>query len=316
MFPIDEAAIKSIFQLKNKIPEKIKLVMANERAIKKCFDKPAMFELCDTIGVPSHSFLVTDENTNLISALAEIGVPCIIKPVFEETIWFGKKAAIVRRFDDVNELSIKIESDNRRLMVQKYATGPRHNVYFAAMNGALLCSAEVLIERTDRTDGTGLAVSGRTIDATEALTKDTAALVSALNYSGVGCAQFLVDAQKGTRCFLELNPRLGANFAAVHHAGLPLAELAMQIALGQDCRETNGYRKGMKFAWTFGDLAGCRFELIRKNLNPLQAAKRLFRCGLDALFCDAHITMSWQDPRPTILEFYRAFTGRSKSNGR
>ena len=310
VFPVDEAAIRCIKEISSELANRVKVVMANSLAVESCLDKLAMFQLCQSIGVPTHPFIVTNENTNWQSACSDLGLPCIIKPLDRETIWFGKKAAIVREAEEVNELSEKIDNDESRLVVQRFATGPRHNVYFAAVDGKILASVEVLIGRTDRYDGTGLAVSGKTISPTSELTEDTGKIAAELNYTGVGCAQFLMDPQTGQRNFLELNPRLGANFAAVHAAGLPLAQIATEIVYPHSAPSIKTpfvYPIDQRFAWTFGDLAGLRFEFKHGTIGPWQAIKRLVLCARDAIFSHNHITMSWDDPKPTLFEFMRAF---------
>ena len=253
IFPVDEAAIRCIEKIRKQLPSPVVPVMANSQAIKTCLDKPSMFSVCEAMGVPVRQYHIAQSEAEVRQFATQLGYPLIIKPLDEETIAFGIKAEIVRDENQLEGLDSKIGLENRRLMVQEYATGPRHNVYFAAAEGKLVAAAEVKIARTDRQDGTGLAVSGRTVPPTKSLWQDTEALCSALNYHGVGCARFLVDADQNTRMFLELNPRLGANFAAVDHAGLHLARLAVEIALGDelpDSSKVSDYRVGQSFAWT------------------------------------------------------------------
>jgi hypothetical protein len=181
-------------------------------------------------------------------------------------------------------------------------------VYFAASQGRLIGAVEVKVLRTDRVDGTGLAVWGTTVEPSQSLQRDCKRLVEALDYTGVGCAQFLLRQNGDERSFLELNPRLGANFAVVERAGLPLSKLALHLAIGQTPELPDNpwrYTRGLRFAWTWGALAGCRFELREKLVGPWQAARLIGQALLDAVRAGVHITWSWQDPMPTLLEFAR-----------
>ena len=316
VFPVDEAAIKSIYRLKDELAKRIRVVIANDKAVEVCLDKSKMLQLCNELDVACEPFRVVSREADLLRACQEIGFPSVIKPLDDETIWFGKKVAIVRSLDDLNKIRAIVPQLDRRLIAQKFASGPRHNMYFAAREGRLLGYAEVEIGRTDRSDGTGLAVTGRTIEPTQALLQDTEKLVAALEYSGVGCAQYLLDRSRNSQSFLELNPRLGANFAAVHYAGLPLAVMATSIADGKTPSLAGGpgsYRRQMNFAWSFGEVAGCRFELRQGSIKPFPALRQLLRCAWDALRCNTHITWSWSDPMPTLLEFWRGIISKSRA---
>ncbi|MEM7455494.1 MAG: hypothetical protein AAF456_14170 [Planctomycetota bacterium] len=314
VFPVDEASIRTVHKMRDELAQRVTLVLANEEAISTCLNKSKMLELCRLAGVKIEPFREINNVAALGEACEEVGYPCVIKPLDEETIWFGTKVAIVNDHKELEATTVRLKGSTRRLLVQRLATGPRHNVYFAARDGEVIGSVEVRIERTDRSDGTGLAVTGQTIRPRPALLHDTKTIVEALGYSGVGCAQFIVCPETNRRCFLEMNPRLGANFAVVHYAGLALASLAERIAAGELVHVSRDYIEGYRFAWTYGELAGLRFEIRNSTIPMLSAASRMARCILSALSCHRHITWLWGDPLPTLLEFRRGLFSKSKSS--
>ncbi len=309
VFPIDESAIAFFDTIRSDLPPRISLALANSEALRTCLDKEAMLALAETVGVASHASAVIDGDA-VEETSNRLGLPVIVKPMDDETIRFGVKAEILRTSADVKMLSNDRRLTDRRVMVQRFATGPRHNVYFAAHHGEIVGAAEVRIGRTDRVDGTGLAVFGSTVAPTPELLADTTALVEALAYHGVGCAQFVRDPDSGTTTFLELNPRLGANFAVVVRAGLPLARLALELSSEAKPRPvgTEHYRRGLRFAWTFGALAGLRFERREGVITTGETARWILRSLREALTAPVHITWSWRDPLPTLLEFARPLT--------
>jgi hypothetical protein len=110
---------------------------------------------------------------------------------------------------------------------------------------------------------------------------------------------------------LEINPRLGANFVISERAGLPLSRLALELARGggpEVPRDAWRYERGLRFAWTFGALSGCRFQLREGQIGRRQALRLMGRAVIEALRADVHITWSWRDPLPSLLELARPLT--------
>ncbi|MBE9503441.1 MAG: ATP-grasp domain-containing protein [Proteobacteria bacterium] len=204
------------------------------------------------------------------------------------------------------ERSLKCgHQDTKKLLVQRHVPGPRHNVYFFAVAGRIINLSEVKILRTDATDGTGLAVSGVTIAITPELENYCHAMVRYLNYSGIGCVQFIVDATHNFMSFLELNPRLGANFAIVYHAGLDLPKMAIDLVNGRYNVESTSREEpckvGLHYAWTLGELLSLKESLLTGKTGMGKAFIRLVTIAKTALTSRVHVMWSWKDPLPTIL---------------
>ena len=314
VFPIDEAAILQIHALRMRLPRHVHPVLANPQAVDTCLDKAAMLRACDHAGVPYEPFEVADGPA--VAAVAErLGLPCVVKPYDAETLHFGIKAAIFRHPQDLTELAARPDMADRRVIVQRFARGPRLNVYFSAWQGTLVDACFVTVLRGDRVDDTGLAVSGQTVAPDPEVLADVRALLAHLNYSGVGTAQFLVDDTRESRAFIELNPRLGGNFAIAEKAGLSLAVPALDMATGkppENPARPLGYARGHRLAWTFGALAGARFEWRQGVIGLPRFLLDLARTLIEALRADVHITWSWRDPAPTLLEFRRALLGNPR----
>src|SRR6185436_8912288 len=96
----------------------------------------------------------------------------------------------------------------------------RPNCHFRAVDGKLQEYFEHIVVRTDRIDETGFEIDGVSVRPTPILRDHCAALISELNYTGVGCVQFLVDRGSGTAYFLEINPRLDATCALPYAIGV------------------------------------------------------------------------------------------------
>ena len=214
-----------------------------------------------------------------------------------------KKALIFQNMSALRAALPEWPAGHKFLLLQRFASGRRHNVYFAARGGKLLGVVESRIARTNHPDGTGLAVDGETVVPSAELVGDTERLVRETGYTGVGLAQFIVDEEKGARCFLELNPRVAGSHAVAELAGLPLSGLAVDLAIAPDAVPLGSVmsgRAGMRYVWTCGDVIGTKFALMRGEAGVVRTAAGLVRTVWAALATDVHMTWSWRDPKPSI----------------
>ncbi len=307
VYPVDGAGVHRVARLRDRLQQRAIVVLPNPKAVDVCLDKAAMLDTCRQVGVPHASYRVVQSIEAMETACRELGFPCIVKPLDAETLLTGVKALILRDHEQTAACTSLAALDGQRLIVQRYVAGPRHNVHFAALRGKIIGGAEVKTLRTDRIDGTGLTVWGVTVAPSPGLWSDCAKLVEALDYTGVGCAQFLLEQGGAGRSFLELNPRLVGSVAVAERAGLPLASLGLHLAMGEspEPRDPQHYLRGLHFAWTWGALAGCRFQLRERIIGPRQAARLCRQTLLEAVGAGFHMTWSWRDPLPTLLQFAR-----------
>jgi hypothetical protein len=194
------------------------------------------------------------------------------------------------------------------LLLQRQAPGLRHNVYFAARDGQLFGHADHITLRTDRLDGTGLTVEGTCSAAPANLVEQTATLVSALGYNGVGLTQFLVDEATGRAVFLELNPRVGGNTAAVEGYGLKLGQSAVNIARGLPPEPPDFRSRTVRFAWTTGDAAGLKEAILQREVGIRETLVWLYQLIVSAVRADTHATWRWDDPLPTVMRYLKRFS--------
>jgi len=205
---------------------------------------------------------------------------------------------------------------NKSMIVQEYVQGERHNLYFFAEHGRLNVLGQSRALRTDRIDETGLSVAGLTVKPNPELVGYCQTIVGHLNYSGVGCMQFLIDRNQQRVSFLEHNPRLGAGFALIYHSGLDLPKLMLESANGEmkTCTVTNyPCESGRRYAWLTGDLIGLKRATSDGEVDARSTGMWILRILYSALSSSVHITWDWRDPRPTIVQigrFLRLVPGR------
>jgi predicted ATP-grasp superfamily ATP-dependent carboligase len=284
--------------------------------LERCQHKEQLLEAARRLGVDTTPCEVASNAAEVRAAAARVGFPVVIKAHAAGALHAGASAQFIggkaRFAASAVELDLWLHTNPAfppaGVLVQRQAQGPRHNVYFAAWRGELRGTAQTLTLRTDRPDGSGLAVEGIGVDPTPRLVVQTRALVKELGYTGVGCAQFLVDPRDGSTCFLEINARLGANCAVVTACGLDLPRLFVELMKG-DVPLQAPATVGRRFAWFGGDLDGL-LECRRQGLTGMREGLQwLGRCLRAQLRADDHVTFLWSDPWPALARLFRRVIG-------
>ncbi|MGH3778305.1 MAG: hypothetical protein ACRDRR_21620 [Pseudonocardiaceae bacterium] len=309
VLPLDDVALILLARERSRLPAGTSLAVPATETIITCLDKERCLHAAQAAGLPVPPWEVVRGYPELLAAAGRAAAPVVVKPLWPHSRLLDNRKAILCR--DGSDLARQLPvwpAGHDRLLVQRLAKGPRHNLNFAARDGELLDVVEVLTVRTDRRDGTGLGVEGHTRPVSIGLREQLAALVAHLRYTGVGCGQFLVQPGAQDGAFLELNPRLDANYVIADHAGFDLANLAVDLAADVPVEPripapTN--RDGHTFAWTFGDLAGLWYAIGRGELTRAGALAELARIARTAALADVHLTWTWRDPLPTITTYWR-----------
>jgi biotin carboxylase len=301
VFPVAEAFVRAVSAARDRLPADRVYAIPDGTGIDVTLDKVAAYALAASVGVPVAPYAIVGSTAALRERSAAIGYPVVIRPLDSTRRLGDEKALIVRSEAELP----RWPPGQAALLVQRYATGRRHNLYFAAQAGRLVRLVEAVIDRTDRADDTGLAVEGRTVASAPDLTLFTERLTAALRYTGVGCAQFQVDRRTGAVSFLEVNPRIGGNHAIAAAAGLELGSLSIVLA-SPDAPAVPfvGGRAGLRYAWTYGDLRGFA-RALASGLPPGSAVRWAVRLVRALVRADVHVTWRRDDPLPTLALYAR-----------
>ena len=295
---------------------RIKLVSPNRLVISTFSNKLKALDFATDCGVSTLPYARVADYRTLLSSADRIGFPLTIR-AFGATARMGfKKALIVHNFAELREELPDWPAGHNALLLQRYAPGTRHNVYFAAKNGQIVGALETRIIRTDHPEGTGLAVEGTTVESSRSLLDSTARLAAAIRYTGIGLTQFIVPDDGGTHCFLELNPRVSGSHAVPEQAGLHLTRLAVELAAhtsGRHAPEAGAIetiipihegRPGLKYVWTGGDLLGAKHAFMRREISAGHALVWILKAVRGAFTARIRMVWTWRDPLPGLLHVF------------
>lgn len=315
VYPIAEEFVACLAIHAGRLPQEVAVASVDPTIFELCQDKVRMLAFVRELGVDCLPFEVVTDYVQAIRAARAVGYPIVVRPLTPRVKLGNKKALICRDEDALRAALPAWPEGQSALLLQKEARGIRHNVFFAARGGEILRSLETRIHRTDRTDGTGYAVDGVTVAPTPQLDGDCRRMVRALDYTGVGLAQFILDPDTGRSCFLELNARVAGSHAITDAVGQELSLLAVKLARGGLSRRDVApwtYPVGVRYAWTYGDLRGLKSALRDGEVSGFGAVRWLLASLTTALGADIHMTWRWDDPMPTCALFARQTPGVSR----
>lgn len=300
--PVSEIAARLVSRNRERFPPGVRLLLPDASVVETCVDKARMFDLCEELGVALADRRIVRDRADLLAAVAAIGRPCVVKAVDSAHYLFGRKALVLREGDDAAALLPHWPAEHEALCVQTFVDGPRHDVSFAAHRGRLLGAVDCAVLRTDREDGTGYTTELVSARAHPAVRHGLETLVAALDYTGVGDIEFMVDERSGLVSFVELNPRLSASFKSAEVCGLPMSALMLELGFGRapDGREDPwSHPVGRRIAWTKGELVGLKRDW---KAGAFSAPGLLRRIGLllRAALHRHHLTFDLRDPMPTV----------------
>jgi predicted ATP-grasp superfamily ATP-dependent carboligase len=308
VLPVSERYVRLVNGHRPELPQDRIYAMPDADAVDICLDKARTLELARHADVPVAPFREVTTLAELGDAADALGFPLVIRPYDSMQRLFGLKALVVRSRDDLAARFAGWPGEHVSLLVQRKVSGLRHNVYFAAERGRPIRLLEAAVLRTDKPDGTGLAVEGVTEKLRSVSRHYTTRLLNALAYHGVGCAQFLVDPASGRTHFLEINPRIAGHHAVAERAGLGLSELA--VALAARRRLDEPFREGaagIRYAWTYGELRALKSRFASGEIDVGGLARGLALIADTALRADMQVDWELSDPRPTLETYRRAF---------
>jgi biotin carboxylase len=306
VYPVAEEFVRFLAEQENLLPPRIVLASPPGRVVRTCCDKIKMYRVAKDCGVDHQPVRAAHTLDEGIEAAREIGFPIVIRPLGDAMRLGHKKALIVPGWNELLELFEQWPFEQTRLLFQRYAKGERQDVFFAARYGRILRSLQVRYLRTDHIEGTGLCVHGEVQAVSDKLLEHCSALVAGLDYTGIGCAQFVIEPKSGKACFLELNPRTSAIHRVPEAMGMELSQLAIALAAGTiptALQRQFQYPAGQRYAWTYGDLRGIKSALRTNEIGMARAAMWALQAIQSAITADFHLTWRRDDPLPTIKLF-------------
>jgi biotin carboxylase len=313
VFTVGESQLRLLMRAAGRFERLAAWAGADFAILAQCFDKRALYTLTPQLGIPTLPWQAFSSVDAWRQAAQEMGYPVVVKRKDSTALLHDKKAMICRTPAELERLlaEVRADPDPASLLLQKFASGARHNCHFAAAEGELVAYFQQKVVRTDELDGTGIGTVGVSVAPSAELREHCVRLLRHLRYHGVGCIQFMVDARSGGVAFLELNPRMAGTAMLPYRLGYDFPLLAVQLAASRKTGRAVApvgiaYALGKKYHWLYGDLCAWIDRLRRGGSGPGELAALALRV-LWAAASSYHLTWELRDPLPTLHQFWRSF---------
>lgn len=313
IFPVDDTSTSFLARNYNQISQLCGILMASPIAIEFCLDKVKTYDLVRKQNIPLPEMSVVRNYADLSFQIERIGYPLILKPKTYRESLYGKGCIIFHTLDEFEKYFPGWPESYQELILQRKVLGFRHNCMFTAFNGKVVSYFEMKVCRTEVYDRTGRGVECISVNPSGQRKKYCESLTLKLDYSGIGCIQFLVNEEDGSSYFLEFNPRFDANGALPYFCGVDFPRQVIDvhqclrgeiISLPQYSKD---YPVGKRIHWLLGDISGMLTALKQREVSSLKVILWFLKILITFIKTIHHATWSWSDPLPTLVMYKQKF---------
>jgi predicted ATP-grasp superfamily ATP-dependent carboligase len=226
-------------------PEAVEVALSKERTL----------EVAGALGLPAPRSLLASTASELEAAAAEIGFPCVVKPV---TSWRsvgggGERVAPVFVADpDAARTLGSFARDGAPVLVQELAPGRRETIKLFRDRSRVLVRVAMVVDRAWPPLG-GSSVMRRTVAVPEDTVEFAERLVGEIGLDGYSEVEFRRDA-RGRPLLMEVNPRLSQSVEVALRAGVDFGRMQLEWARGGTIPRPNAPAVGLRVGWIAGDL--------------------------------------------------------------
>ena len=217
----------------------IEMIGANKQVIAKAEDRLLFRDAMDKIGLESPRSRMVRSFEEALEALAETGLPSIIRPSFTLAGTGGGIAYNRAEFEDIVRGGLRA-SPTHEVLIEELVLGWKEYEMEVVRDGADNCIIVCAIENLDPMG----VHTGDSITVAPALTLTDKeyqimrnASIAVLREIGVDTGgsnvQFAVNPEDGRMVVIEMNPRVSRSSALASKAtGFPIAKIAAKLAVG------------------------------------------------------------------------------------
>lgn len=230
--------------------------IASREAVDAALSKQVTVALAGELGIPIPRSLPATSFADVESALAELGLPAVLKPVHQWHRDSGgqggfEKPRLVETIEEAREVAAHLVTPETPVLVQEMVNGGRfeHHQFFRA-GGRILARVTFGVER--QWPPFGISALRTTVESPDDTGVWAQQLVEAMDIEGCSSVQFKRDDQGRAR-LMEVNARLVQTLGAARLAGVDFARLQLEWARGGALEEQSP-EIGMRIGWLAGDL--------------------------------------------------------------
>lgn len=314
VFVVGESQLRRLIRASARFAPLSTWVHPDPATIARCFDKSALYELAPRLGIPAAPWRHFTDVEDWRAAARDMGFPVVVKRRDSAGRVQGRKALIcstAAQFDGLLA-ALQVEPDPGQLVLQKYMKGVRHNCHVACADGRIIAYFQQKVLATDELDGTGIGTAGVSVAPMPELRAHCERMTRELDYTGIGCIQFLVDEATGTAGFLEFNARMDSTAALPYRLGYDFPRMALELARyrrfggPRPAALARPYALGKTYHWLQGDFAAWVGAARKRRMRSTTLALWGLKMAWMSLRSH-HLTFDWRDPLPALHMHWTRF---------
>ncbi len=274
-------------------PEALEIALSKERTL----------DVARSLGIPAPRSLAATSPDEIAAALAEVGLPCVLKPV---TSWRfldagGERVAPLYVADraDLRRLGSGLVRPDAPVLVQEFAGGTRETIKLFRHQGRTLARLAMIVDRSWPPLG-GSSTMRRTANPPADTLERAERLVAEIGLDGYAEVEFRRDAS-GRPLLMEVNARLSQSVELATRAGVDFPRMQLEWARGGSIPPAPSPVVGLRLGWIAGDL---RFLVGAFTHSPPPRPRRGFAArsiASDYLLHRARVEgLDLGDPKPML----------------
>lgn len=297
-----DATVALIHRHRERLEQRVRIALAREPALGIAINKERTLEVAKRLGLSVPHSVSVKGVSEVDTALSEIGLPAVVKPV-ESWVWNKQQKGLrlerklVTTPEEARRAVEELTSFGRAVLFQQFIPGRRESISLLyAQNQIYVCYAQ----RHMRIVG-GESSMRQSIAVPPDIGNQAERLVREIDLEGCSEIEFRRD-NAGNPYLMEINPRLWTSTELAVRSGVDFPYLLYQWASGQKIDEVKSYPAGGRLRYLTGDmkymvkaLAAAR-QQGRPEVTP--PARAIFDFCVSFFIPTGHDYANWKDPRP------------------
>jgi D-aspartate ligase len=284
---------------------------ANDEVVLAMLDKEKTYELARRIGVPAPRTVVLRDHGDFAEAVAEIGIPCAIKPLhahlFVRHFGWRQKAFVVHELSDVEQEVRGLLDLGLEVMVTEVIPGSDDQLFsfisYLDDEGKPLFQ---FVKRKLRQFPPGFGMGCYHVEEWN----DEVAELGMRFFQGIGLrgfayVEFKRDPRDKSFKLIECNHRFGTGIELLLAAGIDAPLLMYQRALGRPVAPVDSYQRGVRLWHPLDDIRA--FMIYRQN-----GVLSVREWGQSLMHRLRFPVLRWDDPKPSLMYAW-LLTGQIRS---
>lgn len=305
LIPAHDGTVEFLREHRAALEERTRVALAPEPAMRIAVDKELTLERAAGLGLSLPRSLPVRAEADLLPALAEIGLPAVLKPARS---WVDTDAgrarlvsALVVTAGEARAAAAPALAAGAELVLQEHVPGAREAIWLVlADDGRVAARFAQVAHRMFPVLG-GASVLRESIPLPRDATDDAERLLAAIGYAGFAEVEFRRD-RAGRPVLMEINPRLSASLEVAVRAGVDIPLLVHRWATGEELPAPGGYRAGVRMRWLAGDLLWLNATLRTRGRPDHPGRARALTAFLaDTLRPTGYDYVARDDLRPALV---------------